>query len=187
MYNSLYIEEKSTMEIWDIYDNNRQKTNRTMVRGTPFKTGDYITVIHGCIFNHKNEMLIQQRQSTKNGWPNLWDVTVGGSAIHNETSSEAFVRELYEELGITIENNNLRPHITINFENGFDDFYLIEQEVNLEDIKLQYEEVQAVKWATQEEILELLENNKFVPYQTHFIPFLFVLRNQKNIFETLKK
>ena len=182
-----FYKENYFMEIWDIYDKNRQKTDKTMVRGTPFEKGNYITVIHGCIFNHKNEMLIQQRQSTKNGWPNLWDVTVGGSAVHNETSSEAFIRELYEELGIEVHDKDLRPHITINFENGFDDFYLIEQEVNLEDIKLQYEEVQAVKWATQEEILEKLENNEFVPYQTHFIPFLFVLRNQKNIFETLKK
>ena len=175
------------MEIWNIYDKNRQKTNRTMVRGTPFQKGDYITVIHGCIFNSKNEMLIQQRQSTKSGWPNMWDVTVGGSAIENETSADAFIRELYEELGIVIENTDIRPHLTINFENGFDDFYLIEQEVKLEDIKLQYEEVQAVKWASMEEILEKLESNTFVPYHTHFIPFLFSLKNQKNIFETLKK
>ncbi len=34
------------MEIWDIYDKNRTKTNRTHLRGAPLASGDYHIVVH---------------------------------------------------------------------------------------------------------------------------------------------
>lgn len=80
------------MELWDIYDIARNKINRTMVRGEAFNKGDYHMVVHMCIFNSKGEMLIQQRQSFKEGWPNMWDITVGGSAIKGDTSQMGFKR-----------------------------------------------------------------------------------------------
>lgn len=74
------------MELWDLYDINRSKTNRTWVRGKELEPGDFHLVIHICVFNSNGEMLIQQRQSFKEGWPNLWDLTAGGSAITGDTS-----------------------------------------------------------------------------------------------------
>lgn len=59
--------------------------------------GTYHLVVHVCVFNQKGEMLIQQRQPFKQGWPNLWDVTMGGSALAGETSQQAAMRELKEE------------------------------------------------------------------------------------------
>ncbi len=90
------------MEIWDIYDVNRNKTNRTMVRGESFNEGDYHLVVHVCIFNSKGEMLIQQRQPFKSGWPNMWDFTASGSAVSGDTSQMAAEREVDEELGLKI-------------------------------------------------------------------------------------
>ncbi|MCY4188105.1 MAG: FAD:protein FMN transferase [Bryobacterales bacterium] len=69
------------MEIWDLYTADRVKTDRTMVRGEKPPKGYWHIVVHVCIFNAKGELLIQQRQPFKEGWPNMWDVTVGGSAI----------------------------------------------------------------------------------------------------------
>ena len=73
------------MELWEVYDKDRQKKGRTMVRGGKIAANDYHLVVHICIFNSKGEMLIQQRQPFKHGWSNLWDVTVGGSALAYET------------------------------------------------------------------------------------------------------
>ena len=88
------------MELWDVYDKDRVKTGETMERGSAFADGAYHLVVHVCIFNSKGEMLIQQRQPFKEGWPNLWDLTVGGSAVAGESSGEAAKRELFEEIGI---------------------------------------------------------------------------------------
>lgn len=166
------------MEIWDLYDINRNKIKRTAVRGAELQSGDYHLVVHVCIFNSKGEMLIQQRQPFKEGWPNMWDITVGGSAVAGDTSQTAAERELYEEIGLKLDLKQIRPHLTINFERGFDDIYLIEENVALNTLTLQYEEVQNVKWASQVEILAMIRNGEFIPYYESLIQLLFDCRKK---------
>lgn len=122
-------------------------------------------------------MLIQQRQPFKSGWPNMWDITIGGSAISGETSQTAIEREIFEEIGLKIDLQNIQPHLTINFDTGFDDVYLIEREIDIKDIVLQYEEVQKVEWATLDEILQKIDNGIFIPYHKSLIQLFFDMRN----------
>lgn len=164
------------MELWDIYDIDRNKTDRTMTRGAEFAEGDYHLVIHVCIFNSKGEMLIQQRQSFKEGWPNMWDISVGGSAVQGDSSQTAAERETLEELGLKLDLQGVRPHFTINFDQGFDDIYIIEKDIDLAELKLQYEEVQNAKWASKEEVLQMLEKEEFIPYYASLINLLFDTR-----------
>ena len=171
------------MELWDIYDKNRLLTGRTIERGNKLKKGDFHLVVHVCIFNSKNEMLIQQRQPWKEGWPNMWDITVGGSALAGEDSIEAAERETLEEIGYKINLSNERPYFTINFEVGFDDYYLVEKEIDIESLTLQYEEVKAVKWASREEVLQLIEEGKFINYW--FSNNLFDMRKQRGSFNKI--
>lgn len=172
------------MELWDVYDINRNKTSKTMVRGEAFEKGNYHLVVHVCIFNSKGEMLVQQRQPFKEGWPNLWDITAGGSAIKGDTSQSAAERELFEEIGLRADFNNIRPHITINFDDGFDDYYLIEREVDINELSLQYEEVQKVKWASREDIFSMMESGEFIPYYQSFMQLLFDNRKQYGCIRT---
>lgn len=166
------------MELWDVYDINRNITNKTMVRGEAFEKDNYHLVVHVCIFNTNGDMLIQQRQSFKEGWPNLWDITAGGSATKGDTSQTAAEREMYEEIGLKLDLSNIRPHITINFKNGFDDVYLVEENVDIDQLTLQPEEVQKVRWATKEEIFTMIDSGEFIPYYPSLIQLLFDLRKQ---------
>ena len=167
------------MELWDIYNADRIKTGRTVLRGKTIQKGDYHLVVHVCIFNSKDEMLIQQRQSFKAGWSNMWDITAGGSAVKGDTSQTAIERELFEEVGIKYDFQSVRPHLTINFDGGFDDIYLIEKDdIDINTLQMQYEEVQAVKWATIDEIFEKLDNGTFIPYYKSLIQLFFDIRKQ---------
>lgn len=166
------------MELWDIYDRDRIKLNKTMVRGDEFKSGSYHLAVHACIFNSNGEMLIQQRQPFKSGWSNMWDITVGGSAVSGDTSQTAIERELFEEIGLKVDLQNVRPHLTINFNEGFDDIYLIEKDVDINELKLQYEEVQKVKWASIDEIYQKLDEGIFIPYYKSLIKLFFDMRKQ---------
>lgn len=166
------------MELWDVYNRDRTKSDKTMVRGDKFESGAYHLVVHACIFNSKGEMLIQQRQPFKSGWSNMWDITVGGSAIAGDTSQTAIEREVFEEIGLKLDLQNVRPHLTVNFDEGFDDIYLIEKEVDLNELKLQYEEVQQVKWASIDEIYQKLDEGVFIPYYKSLIKLLFDMRKQ---------
>lgn len=165
------------MEIWDLYDDERQKTGRTMVRGEAIPEGMGHLVVHVAIFNPWGEMLIQQRQPFKQGWSNMWDITVGGSAVAGDTSRMAAERETLEELGLRLDLSRERPRLTINFDGGFDDVYVLVQDVALDSLTLQESEVQAVRWATEEEIHRMIDEGTFIPYHKAMITLLFHLRD----------
>ena len=167
------------MEIWDLYTKDRIKTEETMVRGEKITKGFYRLVVHVCIFNSRGEMLIQQRQPFKSSWSNMWDITVGGSAISGDTSQSAAEGEVYEEIGYKLSLDGIRPALTINFEDGFDDMYLIKKDIEISDLYLQYEEVKAVKWASKEEILKLIDEEIFIPYHKSLIELLFFMKDTK--------
>lgn len=170
------------MELFDLYTKDREMTGETIERGKELPVNRYHLVVHICIFNNEGHMLIQQRQPFKAGWPNMWDVSVGGSAIAGESSQSAAEREVLEELGYELSLTNNRPVLTIHFEDGFDDIYTVEKDLNTEALRLQPEEVQAVKWASLEEILQMIEAGVFIPYHKELIRLLFYMRNHRGTF-----
>jgi len=161
------------MEIWDLYDFNRQLTGKTIKRGDHIPDGYYRLVVHICIFNSRSEMLIQKRQPFKSGWSGMWDVSVGGSAVSGDTSAKAAERELFEELGLKHSFEGVRPSITYSFDKGFDDVYIFTEDVDISSLKLQYEEVEMVKWADIDEIKRMIDIGEFIPYDKSYIDLLF--------------
>ena len=166
------------METRDIYNIDRLPTGQTAVRGEELPDGLYHMVIHVCIFNSEGKMLIQKRQPTKKGFPDMWDVSCGGCSIKGETSRDSVHRELKEELGLDLDFENARPNLTVNFDHGFDDFYLVNADIELSSLKLQAEEVQAAKWASMEEIFAMIDDGSFIPFFKSFIHLLFDIRNK---------
>lgn len=160
------------MEVFDLYDNNRLLTGETMVRGTPAQAGRYRLVVHVCIFNSNGKMLIQQRQPFKKKWGNLWDLTVGGCVVSGETSREGALREVWEELGLEADLTSA-PAFSLTFPGGFDDFYILQKDVELSSLRLQKEEVLAAKWASLEDVLAMVDGGTFIPYHKGFLEFLF--------------
>ena len=168
------------MEIWDIYDSNRVKTGRTHVRGEKLAEGDYHIVVFIAVFNSAGQMLIQQRQPFKEGWSGYWDITAGGSAISGDTSQQAAARELYEEVGIKADFSGVRPHFTVYAETCFCDFYLHRQDVDIDKLQLGYDEVAQVKWATKQEIFDMMAAGTFVPAQRGSIELCFGLIERRS-------
>lgn len=166
------------MELVDLYDENRLPLGRTAERSAPKGPGEYRMVVHVCVFDRRGRLLIQQRAPEKFIFPNLWDVSVGGGVDAGETSRQGAEREFREELGAPLDLSGLRPSVTVNFGGGFDDFYILTKDLNLEKLTLQKEEVRAVRWAGLEEILDMLGQGTFIPYPKGFLRFLFDMREQ---------
>ena len=167
------------MELFDLYTAGREKTGRTMVRGEPTPEGFYRLVVHVCIFSPEGKMLIQQRQPFKKGWSNLWDLSVGGSAVAGDSSCSAAERETFEELGLSIDLANVRPTLTLHWEHGFDDFYVLTMKPDLKSLRLQAEEVQAVRWASLDEILQMINDGRFIPYEKSLVELLFFRKDHR--------
>ncbi len=169
-------------EFFDLYDVNRTKTGKVLERGNKVPKGYYRLVVHVCIFGKDGRMLIQKRQPFKSGWSGMWDITAGGSALAGDTSQKAASRELLEEVGIDYSLEGIRPAMTIYFDGGFNDIYTVNLDVDIDSLNIQESEVEQVRWATEEEILDMLKTKEFVLYKTSFISLLFFLRNHNGAF-----
>ena len=163
-------------EIIDLYNVDREHTGLTAVRGEKLPEATYRMVVHVCIFNSKGEMLIQKRADDIVRWPGMWDVSVGGGASAGDDSRGAAQRETAEELGLHIDFSDRRPVITVNFSDGFDDFYTVEHDYTLDELDLQKEEVADARWATREEIEAMIDKGIFIPYQRDLLGYLFFAR-----------
>jgi len=121
------------------------------------------------ISKDKKQILLQKRCATKELFPNMWDITVGGHIIAGEEPIVSAHRELEEELGLDSTKYEFQflEKIKEEFLNKgvnskeFVNIYLIEADVNINNIKLQVQEVSETAWFTKEELLKLIDNNEF--------------------------
>ena len=167
-------------EIWDCYDIDRNKTGRVMRRGDPIRDGDYHLVVHACVIDPMGRMLIQKRTEDKAGWPGMWDVTMGGSAIAGETSRDAAKRELWEEIGLDVDLCGVKPNLSVNYRHNFDDFFILRQSCDIAFLRLQAEEVSDARWAGRDEIHRMIDDGSFIPYFHSLIDTIFDLCENEN-------
>lgn len=148
------------MELWDLYDSERKPLGRTHVRGEAFAEGEYYVCVEVWIRNPKGEFLIQKRHPNKKAG-NQWEF-VGGGTLAGETTLQSAVREIGEETGISAKAHEFTLFATYQRKNYFQDLYLLRRDVDIRDLVLQPDEVVDARWATEEEILKLIETQEFV-------------------------
>ena len=137
------------MELWDIYDENKQPTGRTMKRNDwHMKPGEFHLTVLGVIARPDGTFLITKRVMTKAWAPGWWEVS-GGAAQAGESSWEAVRREVREETGLDVskaDGGYLFTYRRINPDEGdnyFVDVYRFVMDVKDEDLHLQEEETDA--------------------------------------------
>jgi isopentenyldiphosphate isomerase len=172
-YTGIVIGRHAMTEYIDIYTKDHIRTGRRVPRTAHLEIGEYRLIVHVCIFNADGRMLIQKRSVRKKSFGGYWDVSSGGHSRAGETSTQAIHRELREELGVDYDFNPVLPAMTVNFTYGFDDYYLIDLDRPLDTFSLQGEEVEEVRWASREEILQSITDGDFVPFHPSFIHLLF--------------
>lgn len=160
------------MEIWDIYDAEKQPTGRTMRRDDwNMKPGEYHLTVLGVIRRPDHTFLITQRVFSKSWAPGWWEVS-GGGVQAGETSGEAVCRELLEETGIDVSGAQGGLQFTYRRDNPeekdnyFVDVYRFDLDVKEEDVKIQEEEACGFAFATAERIRELGEQGIFLHYES---------------------
>ena len=85
------------MEYWDIYDEKKQKTGRTMKRNDwNMKPDEYHLTVLGVLKRPDGRYLITQRKLDKEWGAGWWEVPGGGVNV-GEDSRDAVIREIREE------------------------------------------------------------------------------------------
>ena len=161
------------MEVWDLYDENKNLTGKTMVRGEKVPDNYYHLVVHVWIKNSKGEYLISQRAENKT-LPLKWECT-GGAVLKGETSLEGAIRETKEEVGIDLDRENgelVYSEVRKTFKGRkFNDimdvwFFVYDGEVDLKNATT--DEVKDMKWMTKKEIKELYDTGDLVETLGYF-------------------
>ncbi len=160
------------MELWDIYDSNKQKTGRTMKRNDwCLKEGEYHLTVLGVIARPDGRFLITQRVMTKSWAPGWWEVS-GGAAMAGEESEDAVKREIMEEVGLDVTGSKGGYLFTYQRENPgegdnyFVDVYRFIMDFEESDVKIQEIEAKDFKLATLDEIKELAKQGIFLHYDS---------------------
>lgn len=148
------------MEQWDIYNEARKKTGKTVVRGTTLEKGEYHLVVGIWTITDEGKILLTQRHPDKDAGL-LWECS-GGGVLAGESSLEGAVRELGEEVGIHVSPEDLIFLGSILADKYFVDSYLYKGNVKIEDLKLQEKEVIDAKLVTLAEFDEMDRENLIV-------------------------
>ena len=151
------------MELIDIVDKNGNGVGYIKERHSHLSDDEYALVVHIWIKNKEGKYLVQQRAATKLVDPLLWSIT-SGFVASDETSLETVNRELYEELSVIANLDEVSYITRLTPKLGYKhvcDVYLIEKGITLDDIMLQDEEVNAIDYLTKEEILDKVNEGVF--------------------------
>lgn len=158
------------MELWEVLDYKGNPTGEIMEKYDKrvFDKGLYHLGSDVWIINSENKILIQKRSEYKRLEPNVWAMT-GGSVIVGENSLETIVREAKEELDITIDSNKLKLITKFKTGNVWIDTYILKNDYDISKMNFQKEEVSDAKWATWNEIDELVKEGKFIKNRWEFV------------------
>ncbi len=154
-----------TKEIRDLYDANKKVTGKTFVKGEQVPSGYYYLIVAIVLENSKGEFLIQKRVARKGG---EWALTAGHPKA-GETSLDGIFTETQEELGIDISKDNPELVETWYHNDQIFDIYYLKKDISLEDIIIQEEEVDDVKYANLDEINKLYAAGEF--HENHYVLF----------------
>ena len=155
------------MEKWDLYNAKREKTGLTMQRGENIPKGLYHLVVSAWIVNQQGQYLLSQRHPDKQ-YPLYWECT-GGSVLSGENSLQGAVREVKEELGITLAPEQGKPIYQFRREDmqDFYDVWLFHADIDIKEMVLQKTEVVDVQWVNQDKLLNMFQKKQLHPLITY--------------------
>lgn len=158
-------------ELIDIYDADRKRTGKTVPReGAFMNDGEFMLYVLAIVQNAEGKYLITQRSMDKSWAAGWWEVT-GGGVLSGETSVQAVVREVREEVGLDVSGQPLEPvHAYRNVEPGGGDNYIVDiyhfhLDVDERDVTLQDSEAIGCAFATWDEICQLADEGKFLHFK----------------------
>lgn len=155
------------MEYLDVLNEDGEFLGYKRSRRDCHNLGLWHRVTYGFLFNEYGDVLLQKRSTNKKSWPNLWDVSVSGHISAGEYGKNALKREIEEEIGLVVNINQLeyfassKSHQVVGkkINNHFNDCYIINVDVDINDLTPLEEETSELKWFTKNQIIRRIHNN----------------------------
>lgn len=155
------------LELFDILNEDGSKTGIVKERGVAHREGALHGTVHIWIVreNEKSgyDVLLQKRSANKDSHPGCYDISSAGHISAGDEVMESALRELWEELGLSVQPEHLESFGTthVKFEKTFygkrfrdneiSSDFIYRQPVEIDKLNLQESEVSEVRWMDYEE------------------------------------
>lgn len=162
------------MELFDILNEDGSKSGIVRERGVTHCEGSLHPTVHIWIVREKEcgdyDVLLQKRSIQKDFYPGCYDISAAGYVAAGEDILESALRELEEELGLTVCPEDLEK---IGIHKGwtedvfygrtFKDYewshvYLYRKLVEFQELRLQESEVEEVIWMDYNKCLKMIQD-----------------------------
>ena len=144
-------------ERWDLYDAEDKPTGEVILRGERIPKGRYHRVVEAWLRTKDGHFILQKRSKKKKNFPGFWSCTACGSVQQGEEPEEAMIREMAEEMGITLSRDDLTlDRIIIEFPAHYY-IYKIEKDVREQDVVIDPEEVDDFIFLTADQLPRWIE------------------------------
>ena len=164
------------MELLDVYDNNGNVTGRTIIRGDKtsiLNENEHFAVAVIFIENDNGEFLIQKTSQEKGGEFS----STGGHVDSGETPLTSIKREVKEELGINVDNEQIEEYGFLLYDKPIRFLFYLKKNIPIDKIVVQKEEVEYVEYMNTSKINELIETNQML--KSHGIMFKELMERRK--------
>lgn len=163
------------MEEWfDVLDESGQPTGVKKLREQVHQDGDLHGASHMWVIgpirkNGRFDVLLQRRSYNKDSHPDQLDTSSAGHVAAGETYLSTAVRELREELGLTVAECDLIPlyqyrmeyteefHGALFHDNEIHQVYVLRNDFPLDTLTFQREEISELMWMDNLELLRRLK------------------------------
>lgn len=161
-------------ELIDIFDEENRPLGIKKMKSEAHRDGLWHRSSHIWIYNSKGEILLQLRAKNKDFWPDMWDISAAGHISAGEDTLTAALRETEEEIGLKlnpedleffkIHNLRMAYNGKENNEHAYVYFFKFDGDIN--DLKMQREEVAKIKFIPLDELENdlKLHPEKYVPH-----------------------
>lgn len=162
------------LELFDVLDENGNRTGRVQERGVCHREGDPHHAVHVWIVrevNGRRQVLLQKRSRDKDSNPGCYDISSAGHMSAGEEPIPSAIREIGEELGLAVGPEDLeyaglfcgtfdKEFYGLPFhDREFSYVYVLRRDVREAELHLQESEVESVLWMDYEECLQAVRQN----------------------------
>ena len=162
--------EENTMEMIDIYDENKEKTGEIIPLGKGLKNGQYMLYVLAILEDEYGKLLATKRSNDKKWGAGAWEIP-GGSVKAGEDSQTAVLREVAEETGLEIGKNkgkliySYKNEDAESGDNYFVDIYHFKGCFDKSKIKVNPDEVTDYRFVDVDDMEELEKEEGFLHYE----------------------
>ena len=170
-------------EIIDILNSEGELTGKTCLKSEAHQKGLYHQTIHVWFYTDDKKVLLQKRAALKKVFPNHWDVSVAGHIEAGEKIELAAIREVKEEIGISISQIDLlkvgirkdkieHPNGILDYE--FKHVFISKLNQGLSELTMQTDEIDDLQLFKLSILKDSTKHGSFmVPNMNYYYDFIY--------------